>query len=226
VFWADNEGFGAAYSSLMFSSIPNWLVSADPPRHADLIFVLAGLQSRKSFGLELVKNGMVPRILLSVGRYEIRRFANLPLPQHLDLLQMAQSVPHPLRHYFVYFAEQGFEVQLIPAKGLGTLRELEALSEWLEKHPVVKSLLVVSSGSHLRRVRMCCEALLPRNIEFHLVAAAEEVSSSEGRNWLSERQTRKTLLLEFVKILAYSSVLPLRRIAKIWHTKRSKVRTD
>jgi hypothetical protein len=213
-------------SPLKFSSIPNWLVSADPPRHADLVFVLAGLQSRKTFALELFKHGLAPRILFSVGRYEIRRFSTLPLPRPLDLLQMAQSVAPALRHYFVYFADEKIEVQLIPAKGLGTLREMEALGKWLEDHSSVKSLMIVSSGSHLRRLRMCCRALLPRDVEFHLVAAAEETSSAEAQQWFLDQQTRSIVLVELIKILGYSCLLPLRRLAKIRSARPGKPKTD
>jgi hypothetical protein len=213
-------------SPLKLSSVPNWLVSADPPKHADAIFVLAGLPSRKSFALELFKNGMAPSILFSVGRYEIRRFSNMPLPTLLDLLQMAQSVAPPLRHYFVYFADEKVEVQLIRAKGLGTLREMEALGKWLKDHSGIKSMMIVSSASHLRRLRMCCRALLPRNVEFHLVAAAEEISSAEVRQWFLDQQTRSIVLMEVIKILGYSCILPLRQLAKIWRTKPGKARMD
>src|SRR5262245_11773192 len=46
----------------------------------DAIFVFAGRESRKRFGVRLYREGRAPRLLLSVGRFEWRRFADLSLP--------------------------------------------------------------------------------------------------------------------------------------------------
>lgn len=206
----------------MFLRLYDWLASADPTCSADLIFVLAGLESRKAFALELFQSRLAPRILFSVGRYEIRRFANLALPQHLDLLQIAQSVRPPLRHYFVYFADQKFEVRRILASGLGTMREIEALALWLETHPGITSLLIVSSDSHLRRVRLSCRVLLPRSVIFRLLAVPEGNPPMDGVNGPAKKEIRKVVLKELTKIFCYSLVLPLRRIAKKWSRTRNQ----
>jgi len=76
---------------LLFDS----LVRADPPAHADAIFVLAGHKGRKVFAIQLLERGIAPRVLFSVGRFEIRRFPELGLPQTIDLLQMEQTIPPP-----------------------------------------------------------------------------------------------------------------------------------
>src|SRR5260370_4729302 len=139
----------------------DWLARMDSPCSADLIFVHAGLEIRKSFAVELYYRGLAPRILFSVGRYEIRRFVNLALLLRIDLLKMVEKVPHRLRHFLVSVAGQQLEVQRIPAGRLGTMREIEALTQWLEKRPEIKSILIVSSNIHLRRRRICCGSLLP-----------------------------------------------------------------
>jgi hypothetical protein len=56
-----------------------------PIPDADLIFVRAGREDRKLDGLQLFREGRAPRLLVSVGRYEIRRFADLPLSESIDL---------------------------------------------------------------------------------------------------------------------------------------------
>ena len=75
-----------------------WLSSVDHARPADLIFILAGQMSRKDFALQLFREGLAPRLLFSVGRFEIRRFSKLALPIGLDLLKLAQHLPPPQRH--------------------------------------------------------------------------------------------------------------------------------
>jgi uncharacterized SAM-binding protein YcdF (DUF218 family) len=190
----------------MLKFLLNWLARADSAASADAIFVLAGHKSRKLFAIQLLGQGIAPRILFSVGRFEIRRFPDLGLPQTIDLLQMAQSIPPPQRHFFVLFENQQFTVQRIPVRLLGTLGEIDALADWLLAHPEISSLLVVSSGSHLRRLRMCCRRLLRRNVKCSFVATPEE-SGSNGSN-------RKAILLECFKTACYLVFLPFWEVAR------------
>lgn len=190
----------------MLPFIFNWLARADPPAQADAIFVLAGLKARKVYATQLLKQGFAPRVLFSVGRFEIRRFPELGLPQTIDLLEMAQSIPPPQRHFFVLFEDQQFTVQRIPVRMLGTLSEIDALADWLLEHPEISSLLLVSSGSHLRRLRICCRRLLRRNVKCSFVAAPEE-SGNSGSN-------RKAILLECFKVACYAVLLPFWEVAR------------
>jgi uncharacterized SAM-binding protein YcdF (DUF218 family) len=203
----------------MLRFIFNLLASADPPAHADAIFVLAGLKTRKVFAIRLLEQGVGPCILFSVGRFEIRRFPELGLPQTIDLLQMAQSIPPPQRHYFVLFENQQFSVQRIPVRMLGTLSEIDALADWLGARPQISSLLIVSSGPHLRRLRICCRILLPRNIKTSFLAAPEQSATRDPRIWWSDAATRKMVLTECFKIACYLVFLPFWKLARPWRSK-------
>ena len=92
-----------------------WLVRADPAVPVDAIFVLAGLKARKVFAIQLLEKEFAPRVLFSVGRFEIRRFPELGLPLTIDLLQMAQSIPPPQRHFFVLFENHDVPIQNVCA---------------------------------------------------------------------------------------------------------------
>lgn len=148
-----------------------WLSCADAPRPADLIFVLAGRVHRKKYALKLFRWGLAPGILFSVGRFEIRRFSKMNLPVPLDLLKLAQVLPPPQRHYFAFFKGQEVQVEHVPPGQFGTLTEIEALARWVRSHPEVQSILVISSGPHLRRIRMCCRALLDSKIDLAFLAS-------------------------------------------------------
>ena len=135
-------------------------LSRDSPRSADLVFVLAGGMYRKEYALDLFRQGLAPRILFSVGRFEIRRFSKMALPVPLDLLKLAQEVPPPQRHYFAFFEGQQVRTEHVLPGRFGTLTEIDALARWLSDNPNIGSVLVVSSDSHLRRIRMCCHSFL------------------------------------------------------------------
>lgn len=197
----------------------DWLSRADPPVHADAIFVLAGLKSRKLYAIQLMQQSMTPRVLFSVGRFEIRRFPELGLPQTIDLLQMAQSIPPPERLFFVLFDNQQFTVERVPVRMLGTLSEIDALADWLSAHPEILSVLIVSSGPHLRRLRICSGALLPRNVKISFLAAPEGSAPPSPQNLWNDAPTRKKFLSELVKIICYAVFLPFWKLARPWRSK-------
>ena len=185
----------------------DWLSLADPPGSADLIFVLAGGMDRKSYGLELFRQGLAPRILFSVGRFEIRRFSKMPLPVPFDLLKRAQDVPPPERHFFVLFEDEKVSVQHVLPRRLGTLNEISALGRWLRDNPQVRSVLTISSGTHLCRLRLCCRFLLDPAVKVIFLGTPQPRSKSgtiEPREFAVPRD-----VLELTKFVLYACFLKL-----------------
>ncbi len=165
---------------------------------------------RKRYAFELFRQQLAPGILFSVGRFEIRRFSQMPLPVPLDLLKIAQDVPPPQRHYFVLFEGPSIQVRHILPGRFGTLTEITALARWLEEHPAVRSVLILSDASHLRRIRLCCRSLLNPGIECAYIATPTAGATVEG-----ERETRVQAtasdLFEVLKVLLYGVLLRLPR---------------
>jgi hypothetical protein len=197
----------------LLARVYDWLACADPVGHGDLIFALAGRQSRKIFALELFAAGRAPALLLSVGRFEIRRFADIAWPVRLDLLQVVAEVPAPKRHLFVTYSDRESSVDFVRPGKFGTLREILALAAWLGTHRDTNSLLIISSASHLRRVRMCCRNLLPASIQFRLLAVENDGPFLARETWWQEKTARMIVLWEFPKLLVYWSLLHLQRLA-------------
>jgi len=181
------------------------------PDAADLIFVLAGRQYRKTFAMRLYEAGRAPRILLSVARFEIRRFSHLQFPLLLDLSALAASVPPAQRHFFVLLDRGQCQVEKVPVLMFGTLGEVESLSAWLERHPEVQSVLVVSSSFHLRRVRMTCRAILPERVKIRYIAAEEEAKAG---NWKGTIRSKSWFAAEVFKLAAYWFLLAVRKPAR------------
>ncbi len=203
-------------------TLHTWLSPADPPRSADLIFVLAGRMHRKDYALGLFRQGLAPQILMSVGRFEIRRFSRMTLPVPLDLFGLAQEVPPPRRHYFVFFHGREVRAERVQPGRFGTLTEIDALARWLDAHPKIRSLLVVSSDTHLRRIRLCCRSLLSPGIELAFIAAPHslpapaESGSSEVNKRIGQSEDTYAFapaisdLLELLKLSIYWFLLKIR----------------
>jgi len=184
----------------------DWLSPADNPGQGDLIFVLAGRQSRKLYALELFRQGAAGTLLISVARFEIRKFAQLSVPADLDLQAIARATPPSLRHYFVSFQEDSSEVALVSRGRFGTLSEIQALARWLQARPQIRILLVVSSAPHLRRVRACCRALLPTGLKIHFVATSNDGALMRS-NWWRNRHSMAVVLKEIPKLFIYKLLL-------------------
>lgn len=196
---------GSWHAVSRFRFVDEWLYCGGSLRGADAIFVLAGRENRKRYGLELFQQGLAPRILFSVARFEIRRFSRLALPVPVDLLKLASNIPPPRRHFFVLLQGQAAKVEHVRPGRFGTLTEIQAVRRWLGANPGIHSLLMVSNKSHLRRIGMCCDALLGAGIEVRLIAAPETSDGEQNSTPLSAKA------LEMAKIALYWVILRLRR---------------
>jgi hypothetical protein len=184
----------------VLTGLYNWLACAEMPEQCDAIFVLAGREYRKWFGLRLLEEGWAERLILSVGRYEVRGFAKLALPVAVDLMAAAHIAPQE-RHFFVTILAGQAEVRKIELAALGTMSEIRGLAEWLNANPQVRSVMVVSSGFHLRRVRLCCRALVKRNVRLMFVAAPDP-DQVNGR-WWRDPLTLRMVIAELPKLFVY-----------------------
>src|SRR5258708_1508223 len=84
------------------SILSDLLATEDTPRRSDLVVVLSGRPERKPYGLRLFREGLAPRLILSVGRFEVRQIASLGL-EDMGLRQLAQRIPADQRHFFLDF---------------------------------------------------------------------------------------------------------------------------
>ena len=194
----------ATTSSGLLNRLYDWLAVSDAAERSDVIFVLAGRECRKPYGLSLQREGWAPTLLLSVGRFELRKFSRLDLPSSSspDLVAIASSTPPERRHYFVKIDSGRAQAMRIAPGRFGTLSEITALSDWLRGHTAARSVMVLSSGFHLRRVRMCCRRLLPKGTRLSFVAVPEESEGWLGR-WWQDPGARKLVVSEVLKIVMY-----------------------
>lgn len=156
-----------------------------PPEPADLLFVFAGREERKRYGLELYRRGFAPTIVLSVGRFEWRRFAELNLGSDGGLVDMVQTIEPKKRHFFVELEGRNATCRWVPPGRYGTLTEARALSDELKKADAVK-ILFVSSPEHSRRCLLALETFMPSHHALMPVGCAPSHDSHtvELAKWL------------------------------------------
>jgi len=185
----------------LLSRLRGWLACAGPLQRADRIFVLAGRRDRKAYGVALLQQGWASGIVLSTlsgDSLDLSRFAELHLPAWPRLLELQSRIPPQGRFFFLDYDGTSWGAECLPVRPLGTLNEIAQLARWLRQHPVVHSVLIVSSAVHLRRIRMCCRALLPASVACSLAAVPAE-AGGDG------------LIAECAKLVLYRIVLAMWR---------------
>jgi hypothetical protein len=181
----------------------NSLTVNDNLSHPDVIFVLAGLQERKVFGLELFRKGFAPRLILSVGRFEVRKMDQLGF-RDLNLRALTASLPPAQRHFFIDLSSGVRRVSAAGVLRVGTFGELSALAAYL-REPKIRSVTLISTSIHLRRVRWCCRRIAGfRDIQLTYLPVPEVLSSFRRQNWWNRPDHWAYVTAEFTKLLAYS----------------------
>jgi uncharacterized SAM-binding protein YcdF (DUF218 family) len=197
-----------AFWVLPLNALFDSLCTGGPPREADVIFVFAGRQERKPYGVALWRRGFAPTLVLSVARFEWRRFVELGLPEDGGLVDLVQRTPPEDRHFFVVLEGAGARAFRVDTRGLGTWNEARALAEFLERERI-RSVLVVSSASHLRRAVTTLRALTRGGVRIDATAVPEQESSIARDGWWRAPRPRSTVLWEAAKLLLYRARLGL-----------------
>ena len=165
-------------------------------RPADCIFVMAGKQERKVFGIKMWHSGCAPQLILSVGRFEWRKFEELHLESDGGLVSLVDQIPPTKRHFFLHLHGQKATCTPVRKGFLGTDSEAQALAPYLRKMSI-RSLVVLSSPAHLRRVALAFRrALRKSGVDLTFVAVPEEVAFDSS-------PARAQVWSEFLKYLIY-----------------------
>jgi len=186
----------------MLKAMCDFLVVEDPVTACDLIFVLAGRFERKAYGLKLLEQGVAPRLILSVGRSEVRHTAAL-LPEGSELIAIRDKTPPAERHFWVDLVGGQRTIALAKAQKIGTYEELNALASWLALQPPAR-IALISTSIHLRRVRYCCSRIpffTERNV--CLWPVPEQDSSFRRSGWWKRWADTRYLISELVKLAGY-----------------------
>jgi hypothetical protein len=179
------------------------LIREDRPVPVDLIFVLAGRPERKRHGLELFRQGLAPRLILSVDRFEVRPVSRFGLAIEPELLPLARETTPDRRHFFVDLQGDTARASVRPTAVRGTYRELASLAEYLSTDPI-RSIAMVSTSLHLRRIAWCCEHLpFLRGKQIRYLAVPEELSTFQCRGWWRRADHWSYLTSEYLKLAFY-----------------------
>ena len=188
---------------MLFDTIFDFLDVSEPPAQSDLIFVFAGKQERKAAGLDLWKRGYAPELIISVGRFEWRRFSSLGLKSDGGLLDLVEKTRPQDRHFFVRVSPNATASTLIRKRYFGTRNEAQEFARLV--NPANQTIMVLSTAFHLRRARLVfARAFRNRpDIKILCVTGPESDAYIQRSDLRTSWPARWAILKELSKYLVY-----------------------
>lgn len=185
------------------------LTRNDPVEPVDLIFVFAGKMERKSYAFELYRAGVAPRLLLSIGRFEVSKMRAIGFEKAAELIAERDRTAPGDRHFFCEIDAAGARFEHARLRRWNTYGEVLRLRQYLRRE-MPRRLALVSTDVHLRRIALICDKVFrdaPVQVRYWPVPAAR--SSLRKEEFWVRPADRSYVLKETIKLEAYRAILRL-----------------
>lgn len=193
------------------------LARNDAIQPVDLIFVFAGRMERKSYAAGLYRAGIAPRLLLSIGRFEVSRMRGIGFEKAPELMALRDRLPPRDRHFFAEIDAAGVRFQTACLRRWNTYGEVLGLREYLRRD-MPRRVALVSTDVHLRRIALTFEKVFRDTpVDACCWPVPAEASSLRREGFWLRSADREYVLKEMVKLPAYGAILrlPPRAIGRI-----------
>jgi hypothetical protein len=185
------------------------LTRSDPPKPADLIFVLAGKMERKQYAMDLYGAGIAPRLLLSIGRFEVSKMRTIGFASADELIELRDRTPPGQRHFFCEMNASGIRIERPKLRRWNTYGEILGLREYLDGD-TTRSIVIVSTDVHLRRVAGVFDKVFrDAPIEARYCPVPARYSSLRKEEWWNRANDRRYVVKELTKLAAYRTILSM-----------------
>ncbi|MEI4768784.1 YdcF family protein [Psychrobacillus sp. FJAT-51614] len=159
---------------VVFNSAGDFLVIDEKPVKSDVIIVLSGGDGRLEKGVQLYKEGYAPYLMLSNGSV-----------QQLYERALELGVPN--------------EAIIMEVKSDSTL-DNAIFSEEIVRNHKFESAIVVSSGFHMRRVKILYDKVF-QNSGVRLTYVAEDMTAYNPKIWWADEVSRDNTFREYIKLV-------------------------
>ena len=183
-------------------ALADFLDRSTPPEPCDALFCFAGRPERTPYAIELWRAGIAPVLIVSVGRFEWRRFPSLGLPSDGGLRDLVERTPPSRRHFLVELRGTDARAEWMSRGRFGTLAEALAIGR-MARARGWHSLTAVTTAAHSRRALLSLKRALPP-IHAAVVAVPDPLSSTPRDSWWRDRAGRSLVLGECVKLPVYA----------------------
>jgi uncharacterized SAM-binding protein YcdF (DUF218 family) len=183
---------------LVVSNMGSWLVKDDALQPADAIVVLMGsVSDRVQEAFDVYEAGYAQFVILpepSRGDTVLQNKKGIRLRINLDIVHDA----------LLELGVQDEHIIVLPFGTSSTKDEAIAVRTYLENHPDIRSVIMVTSASHSRRAFMIFRREFRKlDHDVQLISRPSRYSSFQARDWYRHRKGIKTVLSEYIKTAAW-----------------------
>ena len=181
----------------------------DSVESVDLIFVMAGRMERKQYGLELYRAGIAPRLLISVGRFEVSKMSRLELEGVHGLVELRERTQPDERHFFVEVDLSGVHIERAKLQRWNTYGEALGLRQLLEGENARK-VMIISTEVHLRRVAFTLNKVFHDvPVKFLYCPVPSRLECLRKDRWWSRPDDHRFVFKEMMKLAGYLVILSM-----------------
>jgi len=185
------------------------LTRNDQAKPADLIFVMAGGIGRKHYGIELLRAGVAPRLVLSTARFDVSKMSTLGLEGFDGLIALRDRTPPDERYFYWMMDASGGRIEKRKVPRWNTYGEALGLRQFL-KEEKAQTVIVVSTDLHLRRVALSfARVFRDTPIRFLYCPVPSRLGGPCKEGWWIRPEDRRYVLLEIVKLAGYRAILSM-----------------
>jgi DUF218 domain-containing protein len=177
---------------------------------------MAGRMERKQYGLDLLRFEVTPRLVLSVGRFEVSKLNGLRAGWVEELQQLRNSTRPHQRHFFVTVTSSSVRIEKTKLARWNTYGEALALRDFLRNENACR-VMVVSTDIHMRRVALTFSKVFRNTpVLFFYRPVPPTLSSVQKERWWTRSADRRYVLSEIIKLAGYRVVLSTREWFRRW----------
>ena len=180
----------------MVPRMGTYLVYQDKLQKADATVVLMGnIPDRVLEAYDLYEEGYSPKIIIVMAnRYgiEVFRRKGIPLDGQTAIARKALTG----------LGMPADSIIILPGDAKSTQDEAVAVRNYLEKHPEVDTLLLVTSSYHSRRAALTFEkefSLLSHPVI--VISCPSKYTGFDDKTWWKDRESAKQVFFEYLKLV-------------------------
>ena len=170
---------------------------------------MAGRMERKRYGLELYRAEIAPRLVLSVGRFEVSKMAKIELEGFHELVALRERTRPDERHFFISVDLSGVHIERARLQRWNTYGEALGLRQILEGENVGK-VMIISTEVHLRRVAFTLnEVFHDVPVKFVFCPVPAHLECLRMDRWWRRPYDRRYVFKEVMKLAGYLVILSM-----------------
>lgn len=175
-----------------------WLIHSQNLQKSDLIFVLMGsIPDRALQTADIYHSGYAGKIVFA----NEQQFGAEKLKPYGIELETTASI---LKSTLVKLRVPQDSIEILPNVATCTQDEAIILRDYLKLHPLVKSVIIVTSSYHSQRVsRIFGKALKKSNQSVTLVISSNKYTDFKPIKWWKERDSAIMVFMEYMKLINF-----------------------